>query len=44
MHPTDVDTLTHRRLTERHPWLYPLAVRAHQARRHAAWLTGRALP
>ncbi len=32
-------TLTRRRLTERHPWLYPFAVRAHQARRHAAWLT-----
>ena len=28
-----------RRLTERHPWLYPVAVRVHQARRHAAWLT-----
>ncbi len=25
------------RLTERHPWLYPLAVRVHQARRHLAW-------
>ena len=38
-HPIDVRTLTRRRLTERHPWLYPLAVRVHQARRHAAWLT-----
>ena len=27
------------RLTERHPWLYPLAVRVHQARRHLAWAT-----
>jgi vancomycin resistance protein VanW len=35
----DVHTLTRRRLTERHPWLYPLAVRLHQARRHARWLT-----
>jgi vancomycin resistance protein VanW len=34
-----VHTLTRRRLTERHPWLYPIAVRVHQARRHAAWLT-----
>ena len=25
------------RLTERHPWLYPLAVRVHQVRRHLAW-------
>ena len=38
-HPTDVHTVTPRRLTDRHPWLYPVAVRAHQARRHAAWLT-----
>jgi len=38
-HPTDVRTLTRRRVTERHPWLYPLAVKAHQARRHADWLT-----
>ncbi len=38
-HPTYVRTLTRRRLTERHPWLYPIAVRAHQARRHLAWLT-----
>ena len=42
-HPTDVDTLSHslvrRRLAERHPWLHPVAVRVHQARRHAAWLT-----
>jgi vancomycin resistance protein VanW len=34
-----VQTLTRRRLTERHPWLYPLAVRVHRARRHAEWLT-----
>ncbi|RLV49397.1 vancomycin resistance protein [Nocardioides mangrovicus] len=26
------------RLTQRHPWLYPVAVRYHQARRRAAWL------
>lgn len=26
------------RLTERHPWLFPWAVRAHQVRRHAQWL------
>ena len=32
-------TVTRRRLTERHPWLYPVAVRVHQLRRHAAWLT-----
>ena len=32
-------TLTRRRLSERHPWLYPVAVRVHQARRHVAWLT-----
>jgi vancomycin resistance protein VanW len=38
-HPTDVHTLTRRRVTERHPWLYPLAVRVHQARRHLAWLS-----
>jgi vancomycin resistance protein VanW len=38
-HHTDVQALTRRRLTERHPSLYPLAVRAHQARRHLAWLT-----
>ena len=38
-HPTDVHTVTRHRLTERHPWLYPVVVRAHQARRHAAWLT-----
>jgi vancomycin resistance protein VanW len=35
----DVQTLSRRRLTERHPWLYPVAVRAHQLRRHVAWLT-----
>ena len=34
-----MQTLTRRRLTERHPWLYPVAVRVHQARRHAHWLT-----
>src|SRR4051794_23476860 len=28
-----------RRLTQRHPSLYPLAVRVHQVRRHIAWLT-----
>ena len=33
-HHTDVRTLIRRRLTERHPWLYPVAVRVHQARRH----------
>src|SRR4051812_6140844 len=27
-----------RRLTQRHPSLYPLAVRVHQVRRHVAWL------
>ncbi|WP_246415856.1 VanW family protein [Nocardioides luti] len=27
------------RPSERHPWLYPWAVRAHQARRRVAWLT-----
>lgn len=26
------------RLTERHPWLFPWAVRAHQVRRHVQWL------
>ena len=26
------------RLSERHPWLFPWAVRAHQARRHVQWL------
>lgn len=26
------------RLTERHPWLFPWAVRAHQVRRHAQWI------
>ena len=39
---TDVTSLTRslasRRLTERHPSLYPLAVRVHQVRRHVAWL------
>jgi len=35
----DVHILARRRLSERHPWLYPVAVRAHQVRRHAAWLT-----
>jgi vancomycin resistance protein VanW len=29
------------RLTQRHPWLYPLAVRVHQVRRHVAWATSR---
>ena len=38
-HPIDVRTLARRRLTERQPWLYPLAVRVHRARRHAAWLS-----
>src|SRR4051812_4523811 len=38
-HPTDVRTLARRRLTERLPLLYPLAVRLHQARRHVVWLT-----
>jgi vancomycin resistance protein VanW len=35
----DVHPPTRRRLTERQPWLYPVAVRAHQARRHVSWLT-----
>lgn len=26
------------RLTERHPWLFPWAVRAHQLRRHVTWV------
>jgi vancomycin resistance protein VanW len=30
--------LARRRLTERHRWLYPLAVRVHRVRRHLAWL------
>ncbi len=34
-----MSTLVRRRLSERHPWLYPVAVRFHQARRHAAWAT-----
>ena len=34
-----MDTLTQRRLSERHPWLYPVAVKAHQARRHLQWTT-----
>jgi len=38
-HHTEVRTLARRRLTERHRWLYPVAVRVHQARRHLAWLT-----
>jgi vancomycin resistance protein VanW len=41
-HPIDVRTLyrslARRRVTERHPWLYPVAVRLHRLRRHAAWL------
>src|SRR5436190_12539801 len=37
-HLTHVHELSRRRLTERHPWLYPVAVLAHQARRHVAWL------
>jgi vancomycin resistance protein VanW len=39
VHPTDVRALRRRRLTERLPWLYPVAVRVHRARRRAAWLT-----
>jgi len=35
----DVRILSRRRLAERHPWLYPVAVRVHQVRRHVAWLT-----
>jgi vancomycin resistance protein VanW len=27
------------RLSERHPWLFPVAVRAHRARRRVRWLT-----
>lgn len=39
-HPDHLrDTLTRRRLTERHPWLYPLAVRVHQVQRHVEWAT-----
>src|SRR4051794_3188443 len=38
-HHTAVRTLARRRLTERIPRLYPLAVRLHQLRRHVAWLT-----
>jgi len=38
-HPRDVQTLTRRRLAERHPWLYPVAVKVHQTRRYLAWLT-----
>lgn len=34
-----MQTLSRRRLTARHPWLHPVAVRVHQARRLAAWLT-----
>ena len=30
--------MTGNRLTERHPWLFPWAVRAHRARRHLLWL------
>ena len=37
-HPIDVRTLARRRLTERHRWLYPHAVRVHRAKRHLAWL------
>ena len=37
-HPIDVHLLTRRRLAERHPWLYPVAVRIHRVRRHLAWL------
>ena len=29
------------RLTARHPWLFPVAVRAHRARRRLRWLTSR---
>jgi vancomycin resistance protein VanW len=38
-HLKDMSTLTRRRLTERHPWLFPVAVRTHQTRRRVAWLT-----
>jgi vancomycin resistance protein VanW len=31
--------MARRRLTERHSWLYPVAVRTHQVRRHVTWLT-----
>lgn len=31
------------RLTERHPWLFPVAVRVHRARRRTAWLKASAL-
>jgi vancomycin resistance protein VanW len=34
----DVHILSRRRLAERHPWLFPIAVRVHRIRRHAAWL------
>jgi vancomycin resistance protein VanW len=30
--------MTGTRFTEQHPWLFPWAVRAHQARRHVQWL------
>jgi vancomycin resistance protein VanW len=30
--------MTGGRLSERHPWLFPWAVRAHRLRRHAQWL------
>ena len=38
-HPIDVHTLVRRRLTERHAWLYPVAVRLHQVKRRLSWLT-----
>lgn len=31
-------TATTSRMTQRHPWLFPWAVRAHQVRRHLQWL------
>src|SRR4051794_15922677 len=39
----DVHLLRRRRLAERHLWLYPLAVRVHRLRRHAAWWTSDAV-
>jgi len=35
---TTTTTSTTTRLTQRHPWLFPWAVRAHRVRRHLLWL------
>lgn len=44
-HPEQTPVLPHlappsdeQRLSQRHPWLFPWAVRAHQVRRHLQWL------